>query len=97
MDRMLIIVAIIAFYLLCVNLIGFAVMGIDKRRAKKKMWRVKERSIFAVALLGGALGAWAGMNTFRHKTAHKSFRYGLPAICTAQCAAIAFLIWRVLK
>ncbi|MBP5165969.1 MAG: DUF1294 domain-containing protein [Oscillospiraceae bacterium] len=84
----------IAFYLLFVNLVGFAVMGIDKRRAKKNKWRVKEKSIFTTAFLGGALGAWLGMSVFRHKTKHKQFKYGLPAICIAQWAVIAFLIWR---
>ncbi len=95
MDRKLIV--IIAFYLLCVNLIGFIIMGLDKRRAKKNMWRIKEKSIFTAALLGGAAGAWLGMNVFRHKTKHKAFRYGLPAICIVQWALIAYLIWRRVK
>ena len=79
-----------AAYLAAVNLIAFAVFGVDKRRAKRKQWRVPERTLFLLALLGGSLGAVCGMCTFHHKTRHWYFRYGLPTILLAHCAV---LIW----
>lgn len=66
------------FYLLVINIIGFAMMGIDKKRAVRGAWRISEASLFTAALLGGALGCTAGMHFFRHKTRHWYFRYGMP-------------------
>ena len=55
-------------YLIAVNLLGIALMGIDKQKARKRKWRIPERTLFLCALLGGSAGAWAGMYLFRHKT-----------------------------
>ena len=66
------------------SLLVFCLMGFDKRRAKRDGWRVRERTFFLVALLGGALGGVLGMHLFRHKTRHWYFRYGLPAILLLQ-------------
>jgi uncharacterized membrane protein YsdA (DUF1294 family) len=81
----------ILLYLGLINLLGFALMGIDKNRAKKKMRRIPERSIFITAFLGGALGATLGMKAFRHKTKHWYFKYGLPLIFLAQAALLIYL------
>lgn len=70
--------------LVVVNLVEFALMGWDKRRARRSEWRVRERTFFLLALLGGALGGIVGMQVFRHKTKHWYFRYGLPAILILQ-------------
>lgn len=70
---------LIGFYLL-INLIGFTIMGMDKNRAKKGEWRIKESSLWLVAAIGGALGSYLAMRTFRHKTKHSSFKYGLPIL-----------------
>jgi len=59
---------------------GFAVMGIDKKRAIRGAWRISEASLFLTAFLGGALGCTLGMQYFRHKTKHWYFKYGMPAI-----------------
>ena len=66
------------------SLADFILMGLDKRRARRGAWRVRERTFFLVALLGGALGGVLGMHLFRHKTRHWYFRYGLPAILLLQ-------------
>ncbi len=71
-------------YLLVINLIGYIIMGVDKKRAIRGAWRISEASLFAVALLGGALGCILGMNHFRHKTKHWYFKYGMPAILAIQ-------------
>ncbi len=71
-------------YLILVNLIAFALYGIDKRRAKQGAWRISEYTLLLVALLGGSLGALLGMRYFRHKTRHRKFRYGVPLILLLQ-------------
>ncbi len=82
----------LAAYLLIINIVGFAVMGIDKKRAIRGAWRISEASLFLTALLGGALGCIIGMQHFRHKTKHWYFKYGMPAIFLAQAALLMFLL-----
>ena len=77
--------------LVLVNLVEFALMGWDKRRARRGEWRVRERTFFLLALLGGALGGVAGMRVFRHKTRHWYFRYGLPTILALKGALALWL------
>lgn len=79
-------------YLAVINFIGFFAMGIDKRRAKKHEWRIKERTLFLIAVLLGSAGIWLGMYAFRHKTKHWYFVVGIPVILAAQIAAGVFLI-----
>lgn len=59
-------------------------MGIDKRKAMKHQWRVKERTLFAISVAGGSIGAILGMYIFRHKTKHAKFLFGLPGILIIQ-------------
>ena len=79
-------------YLLAVNLAGLLLCGVDKRRAKRKRWRIPERSFFLTALLGGGPGVWAGMYLFRHKTKHWYFVWGMPAIIVCQVLLLIFII-----
>ncbi|MCM1027453.1 MAG: DUF1294 domain-containing protein [Roseburia sp.] len=85
--------SVFTFYLLSINLVGFLIMGVDKKRAIRHAWRISEASLFLTALAGGALGCTLGMHFFHHKTRHWYFRYGLPAIFLAQ-AAFLFLFLR---
>ena len=55
-------------------------MGIDKKKAKKRAFRIPEASLFIIAIIGGSLGSIAGMYFFKHKTRHWYFVYGMPAI-----------------
>ena len=71
-------------YCIVINIIGFAIMGIDKKRAIRGAFRISEASLFSVALIGGALGCTLGMHLFHHKTKHWYFRYGMPAIFVVQ-------------
>ena len=82
---------ILAAYLVIVNLLGFAVMGIDKKRAIRGAWRISEASLFLTALVGGSLGCTLGMHYFHHKTKHWYFRYGMPAIFLVE-AFILYLL-----
>ena len=79
-------------YLALVNLIAFAVYGADKRRAKKDKRRVPEKTLFLLAIIGGSVGALAGMYTFRHKTRHWYFVWGIPAILVIQIALAMWLM-----
>ncbi len=88
--RISIIIGII--FLILMNIAGFAAMGIDKRRAVMKRWRMKEKHLFLVALLGGSAGSILGMHHFRHKTKHSSFVYGMPLILILQVMVIIYLI-----
>lgn len=75
-------------YLAAVNVIAFVAMGIDKAKARAGKWRIAESTLFALAALGGTLG----MRVFHHKTKHKEFRFGFPALLCLQCAAVVYLI-----
>ena len=83
----------LAGYLLVVNLWAFSLMGIDKRRAKKDLWRIKERTLFLPVLLGGGVGGILGMKAFHHKTKHWYFRFGFPAILILEIAGALWLVW----
>lgn len=76
------------YYLLFVNLLAFSMMGIDKARAKRDAWRISEKTLFFAAVVGGSPGAMIGMYLFRHKTRHKAFTLGMPAIFLIQVMAI---------
>ena len=85
------ITAIGLIYLIGINLAGFIIMGVDKKRAIRGAWRISEASLFFTALLGGGLGCILGMQHFRHKTKHWYFKYGMPAILVVQVLLFALL------
>ena len=80
-----------AVYLLAVNIAAFAVCGWDKLCAKRGMWRVPEKILLLLAILGGSVGAMAAMAIFRHKTLHLKFRYGVPLILILQLIGLIYL------
>ena len=82
---------VMAVYLLVVNIAAFAVYGWDKMCAKRGMWRVPEKILLLLALLGGSVGVMAAMAIFRHKTRHLKFRYGVPLILILQIAGLIYL------
>lgn len=71
-------------YLVLINAGGFLLMLIDKQKARRGAWRIPEATLMGVAVLGGSIGAIAGMRLFRHKTKHPKFYIGLPCILAAQ-------------
>jgi uncharacterized membrane protein YsdA (DUF1294 family) len=90
MDKSLEMIKIILILFLALNLITFFVYGIDKWKAKKGKWRISEATLLILAAVGGSIGAWCGVKVWHHKTLHKKFRYGIPAIIILQIAAIIF-------
>lgn len=82
-----------ALYFIIINFIAYILMGIDKKKAVKKAYRIPERTLFVPVLLGGGLGGTLGMHRFRHKTKHWYFAIGFPLIMLAEyTTVIAFLI-----
>ena len=79
----------LTIYLLLVNAVAFLAFGEDKRRAKKREWRIPEATLMGLAAAGGSLGALAGMRFFHHKTRHRKFTAGVPALLIAQIALLA--------
>ena len=81
-----------AIYLAVMNVLGVAVMWSDKRRARLHRWRIPEKVLFGVSLLGGSAGTWACMYLFRHKTKHWYFVVGMPLILVCQAALAIYLV-----
>ncbi|MBO5656842.1 MAG: DUF1294 domain-containing protein [Agathobacter sp.] len=86
---------VVVTYLVIINLIGFIIMGVDKSKAKKGAWRIPEKAFFIVSLLGGGLGSWIGMYTYRHKTKHWYFVVGIPAIFLVELVGLIYLYGRI--
>ena len=81
----------LTYYLLAINAVAFIMYGIDKYKAKKAKWRISEATLLLLAVLGGSIGAWMGMKVWHHKTMHKKFKYGIPAILLIQIALMVYL------
>ena len=79
-------------YLAAINVVSFFTYGIDKLKARKDKWRIPEATLPWMAVLGGSIGAWLGMKAWHHKTLHKKFKFGVPAILIIQLA-LALFIW----
>ncbi|CAM4197496.1 DUF1294 domain-containing protein [Saccharibacillus endophyticus] len=90
-------VLVLAGWLLVLNIIAYAVMASDKRRAKRSKRRVPERTLFTWAAVGGALGIWIAMRSKRHKTQHNSFRFGVPALLLLNIAVYGALFYAFLR
>ncbi len=89
---------LLSIYLLAINALLFTLMGIDKYKAKRGLWRIPEKTLFGLAIAGGSVGGILGMRAFRHKTRHNSFKFGFPAILIAQLALVGWFVhtlWRV--
>ncbi len=84
----------IVIYFIIINLFGFFIMWLDKRKAKKGAWRVPEKTLFIITAIGGGIGTTAGMYTFRHKTQKIQFVVGLPLITILEIIAIVYFTLR---
>lgn len=79
---------VLYLYFLVINIIGIALMGIDKSKAKRKAWRIPEKTLLLCALFGGSAGVWIGMYLFHHKTKHWQFVVGVPLILILQAVCV---------
>lgn len=85
-------IKLLLYYLLIINAAGFALMLVDKWKAKNNRWRVRESTLLLAAALGGSVGSLAGMYLFRHKTQHLKFTVGIPLILAAQCFLVVLIM-----
>ncbi len=83
----------IILYIAAVNVISFIVMGVDKRRAVKRAFRIPESTLFVLAIIGGSIGSIAGMHLFHHKTRHWYFLYGMPVILALQILLVLAVVF----
>lgn len=86
--------AALLVWLAGVNVVTFILYGVDKSRAKKGRWRIPEKTLLILPLLGGSVGGILGMAVFHHKTRHWYFRWGLPAMFLLQAAGAVYLLAR---
>ena len=82
----------VLLYLTIINAAAFLLMLADKQKAKRHAWRIPESTLIGIAMIGGSIGALAGMYTFRHKTRHLKFILGIPLILVIQILLILFLL-----
>ena len=83
-------VVVIALVVIAVmNVVSFALMGIDKRRARRGAWRISEKALFLTTACFGGLGGVLGMKVFHHKTQHWYFRAFFPLLLVLQTAILA--------
>ena len=82
---------VLSIYLAVMNTFSFLIYGIDKLKAMKGCWRVPEAFLLLLAVAGGSIGALLGMRVWRHKTLHRKFRYGVPAIILLQLLGCFFI------
>ena len=87
------VIAIIAGYLIFINMLGYLSMGSDKKKAREGKYRISEKALFTIAILGGSIGSIIGMRKYRHKTKHWYFKYGIPLILIIQIAGITYLAY----
>ena len=85
-------ISFLIIYFVIINIVGFALMGIDKRKAIKRTFRIPEATLFIVALIGGSIGSILGMQVFRHKTRHWYFAFGMTAILVVQIVLLVLLL-----
>lgn len=81
----------IAIYIIAVNLVTFVTYGIDKYKSIKRKWRISEATLLTMAVIGGSIGAWAGMKVWRHKTMHKKFTIGIPIVFVIHLFIVIYL------
>lgn len=83
----------IIIYFIAINLFGFFIMWLDKRKARKGKWRIPEKTLFIITALGGGIGTIAGMYAFRHKTQKIAFVIGFPFITILEILLAVYWIF----
>ena len=78
------------YYLIFINIVGLLSMYLDKYFAKNNMYRISEKNLFFIAIIGGSIGSIIGMYQFRHKTKHRQFTTGLPFIIFIQIMILIY-------
>lgn len=87
------VITLLLIYFISLNTLGLFLMGLDKYKAKKQLWRIPESTLFIIAIIGGSIGSIIGMYAFRHKTRRWYFVYGLPVILFLQIAILFAILY----
>lgn len=87
------VITLLFIYFTAVNILGLFLMGLDKHKAKKHLWRIPESTLFIIAVIGGSIGCIIGMYAFRHKTRHWYFVFGLPVILLIQIGIVVGIMY----
>lgn len=87
------VITLLLIYFTAVNILGLFLMGLDKHKAKKHLWRIPESTLFIIAVIGGSIGCIIGMYAFRHKTRHWYFVFGLPVILLIQIGIVVGIMY----
>ena len=82
-------------YLAIINAVGFVIMHVDKQKAKKKRWRIPEKTLLGIAAIGGSLGSLLAMQLFRHKTKHIAFAAGIPVMLAVHVVILIFILMKL--
>lgn len=85
---------LLLIYLIFANLLSFLLMGLDKYKARKRLWRIKESTLFLTSVIGGSLGSLLGMFLFHHKTKHTKFIIGMPVILIVHISVMFLFFMR---
>lgn len=88
---------ILVGYFIIISLIGFSLMGIDKKRSQKGQWRIPEKRYWTVGLLGGGIGLYLGMQTYHHKTKHKTFTIGMPLVILLNVLCYGYAVYLIMS
>jgi len=83
---------VVAYFLVGINILAFIVYGIDKWHAAHGRWRIPEATLLGITVIGGSIGALIGMKVWHHKTKHKKFVLGLPAILLIQLIILSSIL-----
>lgn len=86
---------LLIIYLATMNIAGFSIMAVDKKKAIKNKWRIRESTLLCVSLIGGSIGMLLGMHTFHHKTKHLKFTIGVPFILILQIVISLFILYYI--
>lgn len=84
----------IGCYLVIINVVTFMAYAMDKRKARKRKWRIPEKTLLFFAVIGGSVGALLGIHILHHKTKHLKFTVGVPVVLMIQIGAILYLYFR---
>ncbi|WP_372996505.1 DUF1294 domain-containing protein [Lutispora sp.] len=89
------IIKVIFIYFIIINLAGYIIMAVDKRKSVRNKWRIQEKTLFAISLFGGALGMLLGMRSFHHKTKKTMFKVGIPLLAILNIAVYIYLLYKL--
>jgi len=81
---------------LLINAAVFILYGVDKHRARKRQWRIPEKTLLLGTWMLGGVGAWLAMRVFRHKTKHLAFQISAPVGAALGVLMMVFVSFKLI-